>query len=244
LAWGILTSNGAGREQGTLDEAFALYKSLLEVNRSSAVGHAGLFLIYKRQGKIVEAATEYLLLVDLLEQRSEADDSCFDPAGCLVAGLTQTPEVMDSLFGRQGTFPEAMRRYEQAAGRSRRAAGIGGGSWYYLPAGCTAVKFLAQGQGRMLPAAEQSQIRRKALEWLGATFDGLQERFTADQASNAAWVNDHCEKWLANIDLASVRDEEALALLTTDEREQWRKLWSAVRSLRDRTAPGKSPAKP
>jgi tetratricopeptide (TPR) repeat protein len=236
LAWGILNSDKASSKPGTLDEALALYKSVVEVNPSSPAGHAGLLMIYHRQGKTVEAATEYLLLVDLLEQISEAD-SCFDPAGCVFAVLTQTPQCMDSLFGRQGSFSEALRRYEQAPGRSHRDARRGGGDWYYFPAGRAAVTFLAQGQGRMLPAVEQSQIRRKALEWLGAAFDGLQKRFTADRVSNAAAVHEGCEKWLSSTDLASVRDEEALVLLTADEREQWRKLWDGVRSLRDRTTP-------
>jgi hypothetical protein len=209
------------------------------VNPSSAAGHAGLLVIYTRQDKMVEAATEYLLLVDLLEQNFE-QESCFEPAACLFGVLTQPPDQMNSLFGRQGTFPEAVRRYEQVAGRSRRDARGGGGGWYYLPAGCAAVRFIAQGQGRMLPAAERSQIRRKALEWLGRAFDGLQNRFTADGASDAAAVHDDCGKWLANTALASVRDEEALALLTTDEREQWGKLWADVRSLHDRSAPAKA----
>jgi tetratricopeptide (TPR) repeat protein len=232
---------------GAQEEALALYKSLVEVNPRSTAGHAGLLLQYHRQGKMVEAAAEYLLLVDLLELELNLEAaSCFDEGGTAFCSMTQSfPDLMARLFGHKGDFPEAMRRYELSTHEIRREArGACACGLYYHTAGCLAVKFIAQDQGRMLPAAEQTQIRREAREWLGAAFDALQRRFPADKAINAAAVHDDCEKWLSNIDLASVRDERALALLPADEGEQWRKLWAEVRSLRDRAASGKTPAKP
>jgi hypothetical protein len=53
-------------------------------------------------------------------------------------------------------------------------------------------------------------------------------------------IRDGVEHWLNDADLAGVRDEQALGELPADEREQWQKLWSEVRSLRDRTAPPKT----
>jgi hypothetical protein len=61
----------------------------------------------------------------------------------------------------------------------------------------------------------------------------------ADWAAGLEAIRDGMEHWLSNPDLAGVREEQALGKLPAGEREQWRKLWSEVRSLRDRAAPRK-----
>jgi tetratricopeptide (TPR) repeat protein len=79
----------------------------------------------------------------------------------------------------------------------------------------------------------------------------------ASTALNRYYVHERMNLWLSDPNLAGVRDDQWLAKLPADEREQWQKFWSEVRSLRDRTAPpegtwyrfdefgmGKSPPKP
>ena len=53
-------------------------------------------------------------------------------------------------------------------------------------------------------------------------------------------VHKRMSEWLSDPDLAGVRDDQWLAKLPGDEREQWRKLWADVRFLRDHTAPAKA----
>jgi hypothetical protein len=61
----------------------------------------------------------------------------------------------------------------------------------------------------------------------------------AERARDREVVHERMSQWLRDADLAGVRDDHWLAKLPADEREQWRKLWSEVRSLRNWTAPPK-----
>ncbi len=61
----------------------------------------------------------------------------------------------------------------------------------------------------------------------------------ADPAKNREVVFDGMNRWLSDPNLAGIRDDQWLDKLPVDEREQWRKLWGEVRSLRDQTAPPK-----
>jgi hypothetical protein len=67
---------------------------------------------------------------------------------------------------------------------------------------------------------------------------------SADRARDREVVHERMNQWLSDADLAGVREEQWLAKLPPDEREQWRKLWSEVRSLRDRAAPRKTAPPP
>ena len=59
-------------------------------------------------------------------------------------------------------------------------------------------------------------------------------------ADNRGIIHEGMNHWLSDADLAGVRDDQWLAKLAAEEREQWRKLWREVQSLRDRTAPRKT----
>ena len=63
---------------------------------------------------------------------------------------------------------------------------------------------------------------------------------SAERARDREVVHERMNQWLSDPALAGVRDDQWLAKLPADEREQWRKLWSAARSLRDRTACAKA----
>jgi len=63
---------------------------------------------------------------------------------------------------------------------------------------------------------------------------------SAERARDREVVHKRMDEWLQDADLAGVRDDPQLAKLPADEREQWRKLWGEVRTLRDRTAPFKA----
>jgi hypothetical protein len=67
---------------------------------------------------------------------------------------------------------------------------------------------------------------------------------STERARDREVVHERMNEWLQDTDLAGVRDDQWLAKLSADEREQWRKLWGEVRSLRDRTAPCKTAPSP
>jgi hypothetical protein len=66
-----------------------------------------------------------------------------------------------------------------------------------------------------------------------ALFPGRLDAATANREA----VHKAMNHWLSDADLAGIRDDQWLDKLPADEREQWRKLWADVRSVRDRTAP-------
>ena len=59
---------------------------------------------------------------------------------------------------------------------------------------------------------------------------------SAERARNCEVVHKRMKEWLSDPDLVRLRDDQWLAKLPADEREQWRKFWAGVRYLRDRTA--------
>jgi serine/threonine-protein kinase len=83
------------------------------------------------------------------------------------------------------------------------------------------------------PPAERPACRKQALEFLTADLATLGKLADTERAL----VHAGMRHWLADSDLASVRDPEALQRLPTQERAAWEKLWAGVRDLRDRTAP-------
>jgi hypothetical protein len=78
---------------------------------------------------------------------------------------------------------------------------------------------------------------------LNASFSRWKKHEAADRVENRATVHGHMNRWMREPNLAGIRDDLWLAKLPAGEREQWRKFWSDVRSLRDRTALAKKPAK-
>jgi tetratricopeptide (TPR) repeat protein/tRNA A-37 threonylcarbamoyl transferase component Bud32 len=96
------------------------------------------------------------------------------------------------------------------------------------------------GQGpKGLPENEQRACRQKALELLTTYLAGLQKLAT----SEGAFVHRTTETWLTDTDLPFVRDPNGFERLPPDERGAWKKLWTEVRALRDRTAPPPQSAK-
>jgi tetratricopeptide (TPR) repeat protein len=96
----------------------------------------------------------------------------------------------------------------------------------------------ANGQGKDAPPpAERPALRRHALDWLAADLAAWRRQLNGDPAKNRAVVHSTVGHWLKDDDLASVREPAKLEKLPLDERVGWAKLWTAVRDLRDASAP-------
>jgi hypothetical protein len=91
------------------------------------------------------------------------------------------------------------------------------GAFDYNAARAAALAGTAQGVDAP-PPPERAGIRKQALKWLD------------ERAVSPA-------KFLKDPAFAAVRDDKSLAILPPDERQQWRRLWARVRSLRDGKAP-------
>ena len=89
------------------------------------------------------------------------------------------------------------------------------------------------GQGKDaagLDEAQRSAWRKQALDWLAADLAALTAR--AKKAAGRPIVLQQMTHWLTDPNLSAVRDKPSLAKLPEKEREQWRKLWADVESLR------------
>jgi protein involved in temperature-dependent protein secretion len=86
------------------------------------------------------------------------------------------------------------------------------------------------------PDTEPSVLRQKALDWLKADLVAWRKHLS-DSPEARPIVHEQMLDWLKDTHLSSVRDRKDLDKLPIDEQVGWVKLWTAVRILRDETAP-------
>jgi serine/threonine-protein kinase len=100
--------------------------------------------------------------------------------------------------------------------------------------GAAAAALAGCGQGRDNPRpdnAARADLRRKALGWLRANLAVKATRLGKGRPEARREQALGLVNWTNNPDFAGVRDPDALKRLPADEQEAWRKLWSEVASL-------------
>jgi tetratricopeptide (TPR) repeat protein len=108
-------------------------------------------------------------------------------------------------------------------------------------AACAAA-LAAAGHGKdadKLDNKERTRLRKQALEWLRAElpmWGKLLEKATPQQRTVVQTI---LTRWKKGRELATVRNEDALALLPEAEREAWQKLWADVDALLAKARPAK-----
>jgi tetratricopeptide (TPR) repeat protein len=101
-------------------------------------------------------------------------------------------------------------------------------------AACAAV-LAAAGKGKdtdKLDAKQKSGLRREALKWLRADLAAYSMRLATGKQEDRTQVAQRLGDWMANGDLAGIRNDAALAKLPAEEQETWRKFWAEVEALR------------
>ena len=102
----------------------------------------------------------------------------------------------------------------------------------YLAARAAALAGCGQGKDAdQLNDEERSLLRRQALDWLRQDLNWYGQRVDDGNAETNAWIRQRLQFWLGDPDLDGVRDNDALARLPDEEREQWEQLWSDVDAL-------------
>src|SRR5262249_48527372 len=84
-----------------------------------------------------------------------------------------------------------------------------------------------------LGEAEQSQLRRQALQWLRDDLKAYSALLEKNKAM-AATVQQRLAHWVEDGDLAGVRDAAAIAKLPEAEGDAWKMLWADVKALHAR----------
>ena len=81
------------------------------------------------------------------------------------------------------------------------------------------------------PSAE---IRSQTLDWLKAERDAWSKRIDGGDADARASLVQTLRHWKVDVNMAGVRDPEALAKLAEPERKEWQSLWGDVEALLER----------
>jgi tetratricopeptide (TPR) repeat protein len=236
---------------GAHEEALRLFDALIEANPKSTIGQVGRYRILSSRKDWAGAAAAYRRACELLKENAESD-SCFDHAyssgalsadslGDIIRGLVQLDRPMEAFqFCSQVVKKYTVTSDGTAIEMDFVSWTVGRGqppeNWSYSAA--RAAVLCGTGQGTDAPPpTERPPIRRQGFEWLSCDLAQWSHYLTAQPSKNRAEVHKQMAHWLADAALASVRDEQALAMLPPDERDTWQKLWAEVRALRDQTAP-------
>ena len=135
----------------------------------------------------------------------------------------------------EGLPGAAARLYSDAfAVAPELAEDVGAGTRYH--AACAAA-LAGCGQGKdpdQLNNEERTLRRRQAVDWLRQDLTRSGQRVDDANAQANAWIRQRLQFWWGDPDLACVHDNDALARLPEEERDQWEQLWSDVDALLQR----------
>jgi hypothetical protein len=118
---------------------------------------------------------------------------------------------------------------------------------YRYNAACAAALAAAgRAEGEPPPdAAAKAELRRKALDWLRAELAACSKVLDSADPKARGAVAPTLQHWKEDADLAGVRDRDALAKLSADERRAWEALWKDVDALlKGEAKPGPTASKP
>ena len=104
----------------------------------------------------------------------------------------------------------------------------------YQAARCAALA--AVGKGTEPPAeADRPKLRERALQWLQGELDGWKARCREKPNQYRTPVGHRLRRWQQELDLASLREVQALKSLPEAEVSSWQKFWVEVEAACQRT---------
>lgn len=235
--------------------AIAEYKEAIRLNPEDADPHYNLGLVFWDLGRLIDADQEFMAARRLcppdheLQSSIKTDSAAIAEllatekklAGVMTAGAHSANADEAIRFAElcaryQKRYRLATRFYAEAfdAQAETKSNPLDGN---YYNAACYAA-LAADGKGiDPPPISERPEFRRQARDWLAAAFAACRKTFENAPELNRDSVHGKMQHWLADTDLASIRDRDKLRSLHPDEQRALEKLWDDVRALRERTAP-------
>jgi tetratricopeptide (TPR) repeat protein len=239
------------RQRKYADAADA-FRSAIELDPKDALAHYGLGRVLNAQGQYESA----LAAMRCAHEIGSADPNWNHPTAKWVKTLERAVELdrklaaiqkgeakaastMERLNLAQLCQQEGKQLYATAAGFYRDAF-AGEPSWaegrepaFRYQAACAAV--LAGcgrgGDAEALDEKARARWRGQTLEWLRADLMRWTKDLKSDKQDDRAAARQALQNWLADADLAGVRDADCLRQLPQAEQEGWRKLWAEVDAL-------------
>jgi tetratricopeptide (TPR) repeat protein len=238
-------------DTGDLKGAATCYRKAILLDPSNALAHGALGQALLLQGEFTQAravirrclallSTQHPLRKPVSRQLQHCE-RLLDLEGRLtavLAGLAEPRDTVERLnladlaqqsYKRQ--YAVAVRLYSEAFADKDASAQLLA-LHRYNAARAAALAAAGQGNGAAeLDARERAQLRQQALGWLKADL----ANWGNGPLSTRPPLQRTLLHWQKDPALAGVRDKEALAKLSQDERTRWRKLWADVAARLDRT---------
>jgi tetratricopeptide (TPR) repeat protein len=236
--------------QGKLDEALKHYREAIRLEPDHAKAHLALGQFFMLQGQYDQAVVELRHCHELGSklpdwrlpsaqwvanaERSAAlakriplilrgEDCANDNADRLALALVS---YETKRFAASARFWSEALDADASLANDRRSAHRYNAACVAALAGC--------GRGEDDPPpddAAQTKLRDQAHRWLTAELAELVKLLGTDKPH----VRGRLQHWLADADLAGIRDRETLERLPEPERAQWKTLWADVNELLKRT---------
>jgi serine/threonine protein kinase/Flp pilus assembly protein TadD len=148
-------------------------------------------------------------------------------------------EVKPKEVGEQFEFAHACarKRFFAVAARLNQEALTGRPQLpRYFAAGYAALAGWGKGEdAAQLDDSERAQWRQQALNWLTEDLTDRKKLVESDEPAVRAFgqkrLKEIVDHWLANPDLAALRERQALDQLPEAERDGWRRLWAELEAL-------------
>jgi tetratricopeptide (TPR) repeat protein len=235
--------------QGKLDASAAAFREAIRLNPRNAGAHCTLGGVLKAQGDYAGAVEMYRKGHELGSRTpgwrypsakwlAEAERmlALADRLPAILRGADKPGDNAERLQFAQIAFDHkkfvaATRLYIDAFVADPKAAdGVHRGNRYEA---ARAAALAGNGLGEDAPHEEAGRARQRglALGWLGDHLAFTAKHLEAGTPAARADVQRYLQQWQADLDLAGIRDAEALAKLPEAERKQWQALWAEVDAL-------------
>jgi eukaryotic-like serine/threonine-protein kinase len=235
------------RAKNLFDEAITAYGKAIDLQPEYAEAHCNLGFVLRLQGQFA-ASLDYLKRGHALGSNRKG---WAYPSAQWVAEAEQIvrlePKLPDVLAGKatpadnserlglaavcryQRRYVAAFRLYGDAFAADAKAADdLAAGHRH--SAACSGA-LAAAGQGTdadTLDDKERSRLRRQALAWLRADLDLKAKQLEGGKGEDRRVTYGKVLRWQHDLDLAGVRDLEALKKMPADDQEACRTLWADV----------------
>jgi len=232
------------------DEAIAAYRDAIECDPGMAEAHCNLGQCYLLTARYAEAAASYRRGHELGSQLpnwrypsaewvrgAEAKAALEAKLPALVSGEVEPADVAERLecaemCWRKGLLhAEVLLLTAAFAADPRLADDLAAGHRY--DAACSAARASA-GQGddtAPLDEADRAELLLQAIAWLRADLALHAKRWGTGKPEDRAATTAALRKWLADAELACIREPEALDLLPDEERAALEELWLDVKEM-------------